>query len=720
MAKYKMPAMLPLCLAVLVSQNTMALGLGPASLDSELGEPLFARIPIFRADGLGSEQLLVTLGTVKDSDSGVEIGSVDTRSITAVGQVDLDGNGTIYLRSDRPLVEPFLHFMVNVRWPNGSLSRAYTLLFDPPVNMPANSSLSISALPGNEATSTPSIGRSMPLPAPSRSVSQAEPITANSALYTTVRGDSLWSIALRLAKVKSGSATVWMDRLFVNNPAAFIRGNHNLLKERVTLDLFESKPEPRNTEPSAQKLTPPPAKKPIEVVATSSVGEHNDKLAYDNTILRRREDETGGDNNELAAQSSEGDGVLSEQQFLQQNLGEVRREVGRVSENIAVMTERLAALQDQLVSLNSQYVQLQNNAFGATPSSDRELSAAQTQGNLDEASVGVPIDDNDGLALPVEQGDEQVLLNDAQADSVVKAIEAPPVQQDKGRYWGWLLALAAVGAGLLFWLRRRRVAEEAAFNVDMSDVNTAVAAQVSANEKFGDVFSALDAQTSVASSSNSNRPEPKSAKVGSDTEVFDLPSTANKAPPITANRDEKLLSELEITPENIAKLASDDTLFGTSDSTQRGVIDELELDEELFENLEADADSASELPDLVDFDLSAIDDEWLSETADEDVFGHDDVQAHSDVSLRAAAVLELGDFAGAKSLIENAIAECDDIELKMQLLDILARSGDSEAFEATAIQLEFSATDDEVIREIDSLRALLHDGKQSEIKRRAD
>jgi hypothetical protein len=33
-----------------------------------------------------------------------------------------------------------------------------------------------------------------------------------------------------------------MDRLLLNNANAFIRGNRNLLKERVNLDLFESGP----------------------------------------------------------------------------------------------------------------------------------------------------------------------------------------------------------------------------------------------------------------------------------------------------------------------------------------------------------------------------------------------------------------------------------------------------------------------------------------------
>lgn len=43
-------------------------------------------------------------------------------------------NGASYIAvtSSKPIVEPFLNFLVEVGWPRGRLVREYTLLLDPP------------------------------------------------------------------------------------------------------------------------------------------------------------------------------------------------------------------------------------------------------------------------------------------------------------------------------------------------------------------------------------------------------------------------------------------------------------------------------------------------------------------------------------------------------------------------------------------------------------
>jgi len=711
MTKYKMPAMLPLCLAVLVSQNAMALGLGPASLDSELGEPLFARIPIFRADGLGSEQLLVTLSPVKDDDSGIEVGSVDTRAISAVGEVDLSGNGTVYLRSDRPLVEPFLHFMLTVRWPNGSLSRAYTLLFDPPVNAAADTAQGVSALQNINRSSTSAIV-SRSEPRQTRPLPVAEAITAESSLYTTVRGDSLWTIALRLAKVKSGSVTLWMDRLYANNPKAFIRGNRNLLKERMTLDLFESIPEPLDPDP--QTISAKPTIKKTEVVATGSVGNPGGQLGQDIVILNRREDD--GNNSSVADDS---DGALTEKQFLQQNLVDVRSEVDRVSENITAMTARLAALQSQLDSLNSQYSQLQATSL------DAELGG-ETLASADE---GLPNSDNTVADADVVVTDELLVAStELQPEPVVAADTAMPISSAPTSTgwqlnWRWLLPLAAFAFGLLLWVRRRREEKDAAFNVDLSDVNAAVAARANTKEAFNDVFSSLDSHSGVVKPSVNPLVEPTLRDEPRESDVFDsAPSPAASADQVesaSAVIGEDVFAALNLIPNDSTEAHTDELFLDSADAEETISIDEIELDDELFANLDEDAAPEADEPDLVDFDLSAIDDDWLSDSRDDSFHAQESLAADDDANHRAAAALELGDFAGAKLILEAAIAEHDDVGLKMQLLDVLARSNDTEGFEEMALQIQFSDADDEIMHEIDLLRALLHDGHESG-KRHAD
>ncbi len=721
MAKYKMPAMLPLCLAVLVGQNAMALGLGPASLDSELGEPLFARVPIFRADGLGSEQLLVTLSPVKDGESGIDVGTVDTRAISAVGEVDLTGNGTIYLRSDRPLVEPFLHFMLTVRWPNGSLSRAYTLLFDPPANTVSSAASGVSALQNINRNSTGAIA-SRSEPRQSRPVRAAEVITAESSLYTTVRGDSLWSIALRLAKVKSGSVNLWMDRLYANNPKAFIRGNRNLLKERMTLDLFESIPEPLDTDPQAMPAAKPKLKK-TEIIATSSVGGPSDLLAQDKVILNRREDEI---NNTAAIGDS--DGVLTEKQFLQQSLGSVRSEVDQVSKNISAMTDRLAALQAQLDSLNSQYRQLQTVEIETNAvipaNSDAPTNVEQEQSEVTTAIVEAPADGE--LINKSPQVDELPLIAATETRAQAPVVKSATAESSSGT-WRWLLPLAALGLALLFWVRRRREAKDAAFNVDLGDVNAAVAARANTKEAFNDVFTSLDSQASVVLKPSPNPfAEAPSREETNESDVFDVAPPESKPvddiAQVNATIDEDLIAALNHASDDTAEEHTDQLFLDSSDIEDGTRIEEIELDDELFANLEDDETEAPVLKDseLVDFDLSAIDDDWLGDSKDDALHGADGLDSDGDAHHRAAAAIELGDLAGAKIILESAILVDDDIDLKVQLLDVLARSGDSDGFEAVALQLEFAEVDDEVMREVDILRALLDGGGQGNGKRHAE
>ncbi|MEX1670706.1 FimV family protein [Zhongshania guokunii] len=734
MAKFKVPAMLPLCLAIMVGQKAAALGLGPATLDSELGEPLFARIPIFKAEGLGSEQLLVSLVAVKDGDSGIEIGSVDTRSISAVGEVDLTGNGTIYLRSDRPLREPFLHFMLNVRWPNGSLSRAYTLLFDPPVDAVAKSTAGVTVLQNIDRTASTAIVSKLPN-APRQAPVVAESIVSDSAFYTTVRGDSLWSIALRLARAKSGSVALWMDRLYANNPKAFIRGNRNLLKERVTLDLFESLPEPLDTEP----VTSSPAKpaKNIKAVATGSLGRPNGGLGLDPAIVSRREEEGGGN---TASSAGEGDGVLSEKQFLQQNLGEVEGEVARVSENIAQMSQRLVALQAQLDSLNSQYQQMRSaEVAGAVPALvQSELVASPT--GIEAVGGDNAIDPSASeadLALTADFASEQATAPDtgtapgtAPGSNNVNVMNNTAVTLGANAMWQWLLPLVAVGLAVLLWLRRRTTAPRIE-PVDLSDVNAAVAAR---KDTFNDVFTSLDSQASVVRKPNGDAqigaPE---NRVNDELDAFDTANAVHEEskfemPPLSL--DEELLSAINNPAfdeteedEEIAELQTDD-LFAEAEAgaeldneADQIDIDEIELDDTIFSAIDEEPKTPSVEPEFGEFDLSDIDDEWLSGGSDAPDLA---VMASNDASHRAAAAMELGDYTSAKHILETEISVSDDVELKMQLLDVYAHSGDTEEFEALALQLEFSNGDDEKMREVDILRGILTNSHVGTDKRHAD
>jgi pilus assembly protein FimV len=113
--------------------------------------------------------------------------------------VDGRDNGAIYLRSNGPVVELFLHFMLNVRWPKGNLSRAYTPLLDPPATPEQIETCTASNLAAQNITSSTQIALFIPAKSSARSPGRAEglrsEISLDSQLYPTVCGDNLWSIA---------------------------------------------------------------------------------------------------------------------------------------------------------------------------------------------------------------------------------------------------------------------------------------------------------------------------------------------------------------------------------------------------------------------------------------------------------------------------------------------------------------------------------------------
>ncbi|MEX1665770.1 type IV pilus assembly protein FimV [Zhongshania arctica] len=713
----KLPAMLPLCVAVLMARDAMALGLGAANLDSKLGEPLFARIPIFGAEGIGSEQVRVTLKPVTDPGTGAEVASVDTRNLSAVGEVGEEGRGTIYLRSSKPVDEPYLHFMVNIRWPGGQLSRAYTFLLDLPESLSAVSvntanlnTVAISNTPSTIASParlngqtdisvTPGLSpRSVNRPA----TDKQQTISADTAFYTTIRGDSLWSVARRAARAKGGTSNEWMTRLFRNNPSAFIRSNKNLLKERVTLDLFESL-ERGSTSGEAfvdSQLQQAPVPEVRSAVADIAGAPGSDRQ---NRVLGRETD---------VVLEPAGNG-MTEGQLLQQNLSNVRNQVADVSANIALMTEKLLSLQTQLETLQSQAAILNTPAASDTASFEPPLGelldSAETVGSVDGlASADLAQDDGVVVGEPTavstsmntSLSEDNDIAAGAEPNDKGRVAAAPDVElsavaitNTTSSSWSWLWWLAPVIGGLLLLIRYRQDREVTVSNGDdlisrgdLADVNAAVAAKAQADrafvqDHFEDVFTALEAspvstqKTILTPAIQATEPDAHGLKTNTKVDLNDRAS----------------LQEGKLGSASLADI--DDDFFADLDEDalmQRGGLN----DEAAFLSL-----------DIPDFDES-----WSASAA---------VQA-KDSLARASACMAMGDYVGARQILERDIASNDDISLKMQLLDVHAHCGDQDEFENLVLQMEFTGADKQLLREIDVLRELLLKNTDSVKKNRVD
>lgn len=120
-------------LGLLLAQTAAALSLGDIQVDSRLGEPLQARIALRGAGDLTEEQLLVSLADEQHyRQMGLEREYSHTRLRFDISLNGKTGTGEIRVRSQEPMREPQIGFVLQARWPKGHTLRSYNILLDLP------------------------------------------------------------------------------------------------------------------------------------------------------------------------------------------------------------------------------------------------------------------------------------------------------------------------------------------------------------------------------------------------------------------------------------------------------------------------------------------------------------------------------------------------------------------------------------------------------------
>lgn len=235
----------------LMSAHVSALGLGAISLKSNLNQPLSAEIELLELRGLTESEILVGLASQDDFD---RVG-VDRNYFLTDLKFDVNFTGkngpTINIRSSKIVREPYLNFVILVRWPSGKLLREYTVLMDLPV-FSDEAPTAVSSAQTSKATAPrpaqqPAQPRYNPRASynetPARNSGQATSnnsgpkYTGNS--YEVASDDTLWEIALQVRPDRNISVHQTMLAIQSANPNAFINNNINLLKKGQILRIPE-------------------------------------------------------------------------------------------------------------------------------------------------------------------------------------------------------------------------------------------------------------------------------------------------------------------------------------------------------------------------------------------------------------------------------------------------------------------------------------------------
>ncbi len=220
-----------------------ALGLGEMTMRSALHQPLNAEIKLTNTGDLDADQIRIRLADQRAFDmAGVERTYFLTNMLFNVVR-DANGDAVIQVTTKKSVKEPFLDFLVEVRWPTGKVVRSYTALVDLPVydtsdkpvinrySAPQQQSQPAST---NETYSQPNQVESFSYNQPKVAAVPLQP-TDPDGTYRIKNNDTLWEIAKKVRPSSDLSISKTMLALQRNNPNAFPGNNINRIKSGSVL-----------------------------------------------------------------------------------------------------------------------------------------------------------------------------------------------------------------------------------------------------------------------------------------------------------------------------------------------------------------------------------------------------------------------------------------------------------------------------------------------------
>lgn len=386
--------------------SVMALGLGELTLESFLNEPLRARVDLLDVGGLHEDQIRIRLATREDFDRlGVDRAYFLT-SLKFDVSIDDNGKASIRVSSEEPVLEPYLDFIVEARWPSGRLLREYTVLVDPPVfdtSTPViSASERVEAVEGIPAPAKKKPGEAegaggtrvdvrksdlAPGEMPDRdfnAAAAASPVPGGR--YMVHRDDTLWEIA---QAARPAGATVQQTMLDIQrlNPDAFIDGNINRVKAGYIIYL-----------PDAGDISSEDIAAVLDEVRQQNEDWRAGRASETGTATRpslriSAEPEPGGDTPSGSVPQAPGGGEAPATTAALEDLEKVQLERDEIAERLGAMEEQVETLQrivslkdDQIAALQSALAEKEGAAEAGAPGEQEPVIESRPEGVMDAGS----------------------------------------------------------------------------------------------------------------------------------------------------------------------------------------------------------------------------------------------------------------------------------------------------------------------------------------------
>ena len=437
-------------------QAAWSLGLGDIKVESALHEPLVAKIELLNVATLSTRDLIVGIGSREDYRLAAVERDLFHTDLTLEAVVDGQGTPYISVTSSRPALEPFVNFVVQVRWPQGRLLREYTILLDLPV------------FTGRTQRQKPQ-GPKAVAPARTTETSGPEQAATEAAQkplgreggpggdYLVRSGDTLWGLAATIAADTGTTRQQAMMAIRDLNPNAFIDGNPNALKAGVVLRMPDQKQAGRRAAANAFAEFASLQQSYVGVLEVTAVRSSNNRF---------REPLTGNtgsggrlaltSNAALGAGTGAGPETAQTQSSLVNSLtGEnevLKEELDRSELEKNELSARVSSLERQL---EVAILAIENAELAAVQEGLQEISEPTATDVVDGAAAGAATE-NPGAEPPGGQA--------AQEGPAVQGDATPPEPEPKISIVDTLAgfipyigaAIAVVLLAVMFAMRRRR------------------------------------------------------------------------------------------------------------------------------------------------------------------------------------------------------------------------------------------------------------------------
>lgn len=542
-------------LSLAISRAAFGLGLGDISLNSSLNQPLDAHIALDDLGDLGPNQIIVQLGSQEDFDrAGIERSFFYSQLRFNV-ITDQGDDAFIAVSSRDPVREPFLSFIVDVRWTSGRVLREYTLLLDLPT-------FADEASGPVQATVTPL--RSQTTDLKSEPVQQSQGSAAVSAQrsgggesqYSVKPNDTLWEIARdnRPGGVSIQQAMLGIQRA---NPEAFINNNINLLRQGQVLRIpgteeirslsnrqAISQVAQQNRDWSGEAMGAPLDASGRGAADTRGSGSVTGrvKLAAPGTTADSGSAQGGGYGesdggalaSELAAAEDELERTQGENTELRSRVSDLEEQIETMERLLEVSNEQLRAL-EVAAQAESSNEDLSSNETDETQASSAEVVAAESAETETAAETEAEVE-----PTPAVEEEKPV----RQATTVVRRAPEPSLMDKIMANILWIgLALIALIIALFVALRKRSGKEEEVEEFT-SEVDDSVFAEREPEPALDEETADTDLDDDFALDTEESA-EPETGDVVSEADIYIAYGKYDQA-------EEMLKKGLEKEPESMA------------------------------------------------------------------------------------------------------------------------------------------------------------------------